>query len=52
MLGVVYLEMVFVMVKDQFVDVVGLELIDVKLLSFFILFEIKVYKFVLQFFIF
>lgn len=40
MLGVVYLEMVFVMVKDKFVDIVGLELSEVRLLSFLILFEI------------
>lgn len=44
MFGFVYLEMVFVMVMDKFVDVVGLELSDVKFLSFLILLEIQVNK--------
>lgn len=40
MFGVVYLEMVFGMVKDKFVNVFGLEFSDVKFFSIFILFEI------------
>ena len=50
--GAAYLEMAFAMAKDQFVDVAGLELIDVKLSSLLTLPETKVYKFAPQFFIF
>lgn len=45
MFGVVYLEMVFVMLKDKFVDVIGLELCDVKFFSFFILLDIQVFEY-------
>lgn len=44
MFGVVYLEMVFGMVKDKFVNVFGLEFSDVKFFSIFILFEIQVIR--------
>ena len=46
--GAAYLEMAFAMVKDQFVDVVGVELSDVKLSNLLTLPETQVNKYSIQ----